>query len=140
MTLFKKHGCNTSSGNLAPTERFGYTDTIHIIPVKSRCFPLLTIEMNKLAAKKISEALAEQNNPDLKCRVSVDHMHGDHAHYGLTFDTQRADDVIVNVQGLDLLVGPQHRDMIDGLQIKYLLYPREGFKITNPSKNNHGDH
>ncbi len=99
-----------------------------------------TIEMNSLAARKIREALEQQNNPTLKCRVVVEHMHGDHAHYGLTFDTQKAEDEVVSVQGLDLLVAPENKDMIDGLSIKFLLYPREGFKITNPSKNNHGDH
>ncbi|PWK05391.1 HesB/IscA family protein [Tumebacillus permanentifrigoris] len=101
---------------------------------------MTTIEMNSLAAKKIREALEKENNPDLKCRVQVDHVHGDHAHYGLGFDTQKPGDEVVSVQGLDLLVGPEHKDMIDGLSIKFLLYPQEGFKITNPSKNNHGDH
>jgi Fe-S cluster assembly iron-binding protein IscA len=98
------------------------------------------IEMNSLAAKKIREAMAQQNNPELKCRVVVEHVHGDHAHYGLTFDTQKPNDEVVEVQGLELLVGPENKDFLDGLVIKYLLYPREGFKITNPSKNNHGDH
>jgi len=101
---------------------------------------VIEIEMNSLAAKKIREALDQQNNPALKCRVYVDHVHGDHAHYALTMDEQKADDEIVTVQGLDLLVGPENKDMLDGLVIKFLLYPREGFKITNPSKNNHGDH
>jgi Fe-S cluster assembly iron-binding protein IscA len=96
--------------------------------------------MNSLAAKKIREALEKENQPNLQCRVYVDHVHGDHAHYGLAFDTKKADDEIVTVQGLDLLVGPDNKDMVDGLSIKFLLYPTEGFKITNPTKNNHGDH
>lgn len=98
------------------------------------------IEMNSLAAKKIREAMAEQNNPNVKCRVVIQHMHGDHAHYGLAFDEQKPEDEVVNVQGLDLLVGPENKEMIDGLSIKFLLYPQEGFKIVNPSKGNHGDH
>ena len=98
------------------------------------------IEMNSLAAKKIREALAQQNDPELKCRIAVDHVHGDHAHYGLTFDSQKPSDEVVEVQGLQLLVGPDNKDFVDGLVIKFLLYPQEGFKITNPSKNNHGDH
>lgn len=96
--------------------------------------------MNSLAAKKIREALENAEEKNLKCRIAVDHVHGDHAHYGLSLDSQKADDEVVTVQGLELLVGPQNKDMIDGLSIKYLLYPQEGFKITNPSKNNHGDH
>lgn len=99
-----------------------------------------TIEMNSLAAKKIREAMAQENNPELKCRVYVDHVHGDHAHYGLAFDTQKPEDEVVTAQGMELLVGPDNKDFINGLSIKYLLYPSEGFKITNPSKNNHGDH
>lgn len=98
------------------------------------------IDMNSLAARKIREALEQQNDANLKCRIAIDHMHGDHAHYGLTFDTQNPEDEVVSVQGLDLLVGPENKEMIDGLSIKFLLYPQEGFKITNPSKNNHGDH
>jgi iron-sulfur cluster insertion protein len=96
--------------------------------------------MNSLAAKKIREALEQQEDKSLHCRVYVDHVHGDHAHYGLAFDTKKAEDEVVTVQGLELLVGPENKDMIEGLSIKYLLYPQEGFKITNPSKNNHGDH
>jgi len=105
-----------------------------------RCFPLTKIEMNSLAAKKIREAMEQQENKDLKLRVSVDHMHGDHAHYGMTLDAQKPEDEVISVQGLEVLVGPENKEMLDGLSIKYLLYPQEGFKITNPSKNNHGDH
>jgi Fe-S cluster assembly iron-binding protein IscA len=96
--------------------------------------------MNNLAAKKIREALDQQEDKSLQCRISVDHVHGDHAHYGLAFDTKKPEDEVVSVQGLDLLVGPENKNMLDGLSIKYLLYPQEGFKITNPSQNNHGDH
>ncbi|MCX7572219.1 iron-sulfur cluster assembly accessory protein [Tumebacillus sp. DT12] len=105
-----------------------------------RCFPLTKIEMNSLAAKKIREAMEQQENKELKLRVSVDHMHGDHAHYGMNLDTQKPEDEVVTVQGLEVLVGPEHKEMLDGLSIKFLLYPQEGFKITNPAKNNHGDH
>lgn len=100
------------------------------------------IEMNSLAAKKIREALEPElaKDPNLQCRVYVDHVHGDHAHYGMAFDTKKPEDEVVSVQGLDLLVGPDNKDMIDGLSIKFLLYPEEGFKITNKAKGNHGDH
>ncbi|HEU4962766.1 MAG TPA: iron-sulfur cluster assembly accessory protein [Bacilli bacterium] len=98
------------------------------------------IEMNSLAIRKIREGLAEENNPELKCRVAVSHVHGDHAHYHLGFDTQKKGDELIEVKGLEVLVGPENKDFLDGLVIKYLLYPEEGFKITNPSKNNHGDH
>jgi hypothetical protein len=31
-------------------------------------------------------------------------------------------------------------EMLDGVKIDYLYFPREGFVITNPSKGNDGDH
>ncbi|GAX88807.1 iron-sulfur cluster assembly accessory protein [Effusibacillus lacus] len=98
------------------------------------------VTFNKLAVRKMQEALDGPNGEGKMVRVMVDHVHGDHAHYGLVLSTRTGHDEVVDVGGLEVLVDKRQMDWLDGVEVKYLLYPQEGWKITNPKRNNHGDH
>ncbi|EQD72710.1 FeS cluster biogenesis domain protein [mine drainage metagenome] len=53
--------------------------------------------------------------------------------FGMAFAKPRADDVVVKVQGLSLIVDPSSVPMVDGAVVDYVENLDEsGFKITNP--------
>ncbi|MHB1434505.1 MAG: HesB/IscA family protein [Thermoplasmata archaeon] len=54
--------------------------------------------------------------------------------FGMAFAKPRADDVVVKVQGLSLIVDPGSVPMVDGAVVDYVENLDEsGFKITNPN-------
>lgn len=98
-------------------------------------------KINRLAAKALLEML-EKNEAaeDKMIRVYVTHMHGDHAHYDLKFDTPTEHDEIVKTdKGIDILLDTRD-EFLDGVWIQYFQVPKEEFVITNPSKHHHHHH
>src|SRR5690242_16749336 len=97
-------------------------------------------KINRNAAKRIKEMLAEESSEGKKLRVVITHKHGDHAHYGLELDEPNEHDEIVGTdKDIDVLLDSRE-DLLDGVWIQYFYVPEEGFVITNPTKGNHGDH
>ena len=100
----------------------------------------MNCKITRNAAKVLLNELQKEENAGLKLRVIITHAHGDHAHYGLELDTQKDGDVLVQTdKEIDVLLASD-QPLLDGVKIDYLYVPEEGFVITNPSKNNHGDH
>lgn len=97
------------------------------------------VTMNKLAVKKLQEALEKEADSDLAIRIVLDHVHDDHGHYSIHLDKQSENDEVLDVQGLRVLLDREQMEWLDGLEVKYLLYPREGFKVTHPNQG-HGHH
>ncbi|WP_226375194.1 iron-sulfur cluster assembly accessory protein [Effusibacillus dendaii] len=100
----------------------------------------MEVTFNQLAIRKLKEAMEGQEAKGMKVRLVVNHVHGDHAHYSVTLSAPTAHDEVVDAGGLEVLLDRRQSEWLDGVQVKYLLYPEEGWKITNPRKNNHGDH
>ncbi|MFC4766863.1 iron-sulfur cluster assembly accessory protein [Effusibacillus consociatus] len=98
------------------------------------------VTFNKLAIRKMQEVLNGPEAAGQMVRLMVDHVHGDHAHYGITLSKKTANDEVVDVGGIEVLLDRKQLDWLDGVEVKYLLYPKEGWKITNPKKSNYGDH
>ncbi|WP_147534840.1 iron-sulfur cluster assembly accessory protein [Bacillus marasmi] len=101
----------------------------------------MNCKINRLAAKALKEMLekneAAQGN---MIRVYVTHMHGDHAHYDLKFDTPTEHDEIVKTdKGIDIILDTRD-EFLDGVWIQYFQVPKEEFVITNPSKQHHHHH
>lgn len=101
---------------------------------------MANVSFNNGAIRKMKEALSDPSAQGQMVRVTLDHVHGDHAHYGLTLSKKTDHDEVVNVGGLEVLLDRKQLDWLDGVEVKYLLYPQEGWKITNPNRDNHGDH
>ena len=100
----------------------------------------MNCKITRNAAKVLLKELQKEENADLKLRVIITHKHGDHAHYGLELDTQKENDVLVQTdKDIEVLLD-KNEPMLDGVKIDYLYLPEEGFVITNPAHNNHGDH
>jgi len=97
-------------------------------------------KITRNAAKVIKREMAKEEHAGKLLRVIVTHAHGDHAHYGLDFDTPKEnDEVVATDKEIDVIL-EKGQPFLDGVKIDYLYFPQEGFVITNPSKGNHGDH
>lgn len=100
----------------------------------------MNCKITRNAANVLRRELDKPENAEQKLRVFITHSHGDHAHYGMDLTTPTdADEVVPTDKGIDVVLA-KGEDLLDGVKIDYLYFPKEGFVITNPSKGNHGDH
>jgi Fe-S cluster assembly iron-binding protein IscA len=100
----------------------------------------MKVKINKNAAKVIKKELENKNNQGKMLRVYVSHLHGNHAHYGISFDTPKETDEIVKTdKDIDVLL-ESGNEWLDGVWIQYFYVPEEGFVITNPSKGHSHHH
>lgn len=102
---------------------------------------MMKCKINRNAAKVLTKQLEENEELQGKMvRVIVSSVHGNHAHYELTFDTPTEHDEIVKTdKGIDVLLDSRE-EWLDGVWIQYFYVPQEQFVITNPSKGHHHHH
>ncbi|MBP2077201.1 iron-sulfur cluster assembly accessory protein [Oceanobacillus polygoni] len=97
-------------------------------------------KINRNAAKMLKEMLTKEEAEGKMIRVYISHMHGDHAHYGISLDTPTEHDEIVKTdKGVDILLDARE-EFLDGIWIQYFFVDNEGFVITNPSKGHNHHH
>ncbi|MFY4777031.1 iron-sulfur cluster assembly accessory protein [Metabacillus sp. RGM 3146] len=94
----------------------------------------MNAKINRNATKVLNKMLSSEEGENKFVRVSVTHMHGDHAHYEIGLDTPSENDEIVETdKGIKVLLD-KNQEFLDGVWIQYYYVPEEGFVITNPSK------
>lgn len=97
-------------------------------------------KINRNAAKMLKEMLTKEEAEGKMIRVYISHMHGDHAHYGISLDTPTEHDEIVKTdKDVDILLDARE-EFLDGIWIQYFFVDNEGFVITNPSKGHNHHH
>ncbi|GER67844.1 hypothetical protein BpJC7_15920 [Weizmannia acidilactici] len=101
----------------------------------------MKVKINRNAAKVLKNMLNLEEAEGRMIRVYVTHMHGDHAHYGIMFDTPGEHDEIVKTdKDIDILLDSRE-SFLDGIWIQYFYVPQEEFVITNPRiEREHGHH
>lgn len=100
----------------------------------------MKVKINRNAAKELKKLLATEEAEGKMIRVYVTEMHGDHAHYGIMFDTPNEHDEVVKTdKDIDILLDSREA-FLDGIWIQYFYVDDEGFVITNPSKGWHHHH
>jgi len=78
------------------------------------------LELTTDAANKVSELIAEEENPELKLRVYVQGGGCSGFQYGFTFDEdQQDDDTAVDKDGVRLVVDPMSFQYLIGAKIDY---------------------
>lgn len=87
------------------------------------------------AAKKVSELIVEEGNPDLMLRIYVQGGGCSGFQYGFTFDETAADDDIrVDNDGVTLLVDPLSYQYLMGAEVDYTENLQGAqFVIRNPN-------
>ncbi len=94
-----------------------------------------TIGFTESAANKVKALVAEENNPNLKLRVSVDGGGCSGFQYGFSFDENvNDDDVVVEKNGATVLVDVTSIQYLNGSEVDYL-EGLEGarFVVNNPN-------
>lgn len=93
------------------------------------------IEITNSAVAKITDLLAEENNPNLKLRTFVQGGGCSGFQYGFTFDEEQAeDDFIVEKNGIILLVDSMSMQYLTGATIDYKdELMGASFTIQNPN-------
>ncbi|RDW15507.1 iron-sulfur cluster assembly accessory protein [Oceanobacillus chungangensis] len=100
----------------------------------------MNCKINRNAAKELKKMLATEEAEGKMIRVYIEHMHGDHAHYGIKLDTPTEHDEIVKTdKDVDVLLDSRE-EFLDGIWIQYFYVDNEGFVITNSSKGGHHHH
>lgn len=97
-------------------------------------------KITRKAAKVMRRELEQETDKDLKFRVYITYMHGDHAHYGLKLDKPTEQDIVVMTDKEIEVILQKDEPFLDGVKIDYLYIPEEGYVITNPYKGYHGEY
>lgn len=94
--------------------------------------PLVVTEA---AARKARELIAEEGNPALKLRVYIDGGGCSGFQYGFSFDEEQAeDDLVLERDGVQLLVDPLSLQYLAGAEIDYTeSLSGAQFVINNPA-------
>lgn len=82
--------------------------------------PEATLSITPAALARVRELLAEQGDPVLKLRVSVDGGGCSGFQYGFGFEAARADDTVVTREGVDVLIDPQSLPFLEGAEVDYV--------------------
>jgi Fe-S cluster assembly iron-binding protein IscA len=100
---------------------------------------MMKCKVNRNAAKVMKKMLESDEAEGKMLRVVLTEMHGDHAHYALTFGTPTEHDEVVHTdKDVDVLLDTRE-EFLDGVWIQYFYTPEEGFQIVNPSKGLHNN-
>jgi len=87
------------------------------------------------AADKLREVMAAQRAFPQDAGLRVDVIHGGCSgfQYHLALDTAAPDDVVVDHDGLRVLVGAESLRYVEGSTIGFTTTPHEGFVVDNPN-------
>jgi len=93
------------------------------------------ITIDQSAADKITELLAEENNPDLRLRMFVQGGGCSGFQYGFTFDdSQNDDDFVIEQHNVTMLVDALSMQYLQGSVVSYTKsLMGEQFEIKNPN-------
>lgn len=93
------------------------------------------IIISESAVKKVSELLAEENNPDLKLRTFVQGGGCSGMQYGFTFDEeQNEDDFVIEKGEIKILIDSMSYQYLIGAEIDYKDdIMGSSFSIKNPN-------
>jgi iron-sulfur cluster assembly protein len=95
----------------------------------------MTIQLTPKAAKAIQRFIKFSETPVIGMRVSVSGGGCSGYQYGLKLEaTPAADDAVLEVDGIKMLVDPDTRPLVDGLVIDFIdTMTESGFKFENPN-------
>jgi len=73
------------------------------------------------AAEQIRKATPLQNdNEALALRIAARRLPNGEIDYGMGFDEQREFDLEIAVQGVNILIGPNSRDLLEGITLDFV--------------------
>lgn len=111
------------------------TQMKEIVAVAAKVLGFNMISVTDSAVAKVSELLAEENNPKLKLRTFVQGGGCSGFQYGFTFDEeQNEDDFVIDRPGMSILIDSMSMQYMQGAVIDYKEdIMGSSFTITNPN-------
>jgi iron-sulfur cluster insertion protein len=111
------------------------TQMKEIVAVAAKVLGFNMISVTDSAVAKVSELLAEENNPKLKLRTFVQGGGCSGFQYGFTFDEeQNEDDFVIDRPGMSILIDSMSMQYMQGAIIDYKEdIMGSSFTITNPN-------
>jgi iron-sulfur cluster assembly accessory protein len=92
------------------------------------------VNMTPTAVDKVSELLAQENDPGLALRVFVAGGGCSGLQYGMTLDEEQEGDTVIPLSGIKILVDEMSMGYIDGSEIDYVdSLMGAGFTVNNPN-------
>jgi iron-sulfur cluster insertion protein len=111
------------------------TDFVALTPASAPPAPPRPLQFTSAAAAKVRELIAEEGNAGLKLRVYIQGGGCSGFQYGFEFDeNQGEDDLVVETDGVGLLVDPLSLQYLMGAEVDYTesLHGAQ-FVIRNPN-------
>lgn len=93
-------------------------------------------KVSQRAVDKLRDILAGEGDDQLKVRIFVDHVHGDHAHYALGLDyLKETDELVMTDTGFEVLL-EKGQPLLDGVSVDYNP-ATDQWSIVHPSQGAH---
>lgn len=92
------------------------------------------ITLTSQAAKRVCELQDDLGQPEKRLRLFVESGGCSGFQYGMSFDVAKSDDVIIESEGVELLIDPASQTYLDGSVVEFDdgLHGK-GFEIKNPN-------
>lgn len=92
------------------------------------------LTITKKAAERVKAAMEKQGKSDTALRLYIAGGGCSGFQYGLAFDKQNGDDLVIEEYGVKVLVDNQSAQYVDGSEIDYEeSVMGEGFRVNNPN-------
>jgi iron-sulfur cluster assembly protein len=98
------------------------------------------ITITPSAAKQIRIAATKSDSDEMGLRIAVRRAADGTFDYAMGFDEARGDDVVLNSEGIALVVSPQQRDLLDGMTLDYVELEAGDFRFIFVNPNESGSH
>ena len=96
--------------------------------------PQPVLDLTPSAAEEVKSLLQKPENSGKKLRVYVEQGGCSGMQYSMTFDEHRSDDLVVNGQGIEVVIDPFSAQYIRGARVDFSdSLTGGGFKISNPN-------
>lgn len=78
------------------------------------------ITVTTLAAEKIQQAATDGNAEGMFLRIAAQRGEDGGIQYGMGFDEQDEEDILLTSEGVTLLVAPHHKDLLNGAVLDFV--------------------
>ncbi len=98
------------------------------------------ITISPAAAKQIKHSQTETKSQGLKLRIAAKVVPEDESiEYGMGFDEQQEDDIVVSLHNIDIIVRPSDADLLTGVHMDFVEVTPEQFNFIflNPNDPNY---
>ena len=99
------------------------------------------LKVTDAAIKQIKEAATQGNMIGMPLRIAASRSKDGTINYGMGFDDNKSeDDAVIELDGLEVIVGPSSRDLLTGCVVDYVKLDsgEMNFIFINPNDPAHG--